>query len=56
MRRDEYELSDLNGNPIMQGVANKRFFSNDLQKVPPNHIPTTINPATIQRAETLNFV
>ena len=57
MRRNEYELSDLNGNPIM-GAPNipKRFFGNDLQKVPLNHVPTSVNPPTVGRAERLNFV
>ena len=57
MRRDEYELSDLNGNPVLAGPHhNKRFFGNDLQKVPIGHVAIGINPATVARAERLNFV
>jgi hypothetical protein len=54
VRRDEYMLSDMNGNVIMSGVVPKRFFGNDLVKVPINHIQTHINPQTIQRAIQLN--
>ena len=54
VRRDEYVLTDMNGNIQMSGAVPKHFFGNDLCLVPPNHIQTHINPRTIQRAIQLN--
>jgi hypothetical protein len=54
IRRDEYTLMDMNNNIVMSGIVPKRFFGNDLILVPPNHVPTTINPQTTQRALQLN--
>jgi hypothetical protein len=54
VRRDEYELMDMNGNILMSGAVPKKFFGNDLVRVPVNHIATHINPQTTHRALQLN--
>lgn len=54
IRRDEYVLSDLNGNVLMDGATQKRFFGSELIKVPINSVETNINPGTVQRAIQLN--
>ena len=53
-RRVEYILSNMAGNVLMSGVVPKRFFGNDLIRVPPQNVPTNILPQTVARALFLN--
>ena len=55
-RNDEYILSNFAGQILMAGVVPKRFFGNELIRVPLNHINTHILPPTIQRAMLMNRI
>jgi len=52
--RTQYELRNLQNVQLMSGVVPQRFFSNDLIKVGPGYIPSTVFPHTIYRGEQMN--
>ena len=61
VRRDEYTLRNvscgriiMSGNPQLRGAFPKKFFANDLIKVPVENVETHIEPKTVARAIKLN--
>jgi hypothetical protein len=53
LQRDQYVLENLQGVVLMEGANQKRFFGSDLILVPPQNVPTSVNPRDIFR--TLQF-